>query len=69
MDSSVIEQILKNFEEFFNFLFKSYLGIAILIAAFLFVTFIVAFILEKRTRKQIKDYGLEDKAEEDESAD
>ena len=42
---------------FFGFLFGTYQGLGVLVGSFLILSFIIAFILERRTRKVFKDRG------------
>ena len=45
-----------NFEEIYAFLFESYAGIGILIAAGLIISLIANIIMERRTRKVYKNH-------------
>ena len=42
---------------FFGFLFGTYQGIGVLVGSFLVLSFLIAFILERRTRRVFKDRG------------
>ena len=45
---------------FFDFIFGSYAGMGVLIAFFLVLSLVLAFLLERRTRRVYKDRGPAD---------
>ena len=55
-----------DFGSIYDFLFNTYAGIGVLVAASLVICVIVAAVLELRTRKTYKDRGS--RAEDDEDA-
>ena len=46
--------------QIYHFLFETYAGIGCLVGFFLIVTLLLAFLLERRTRRIFKDRPLED---------
>ena len=59
--------------QIYHFLFETYAGIGCLVGAFLIITLLLAFLLERRTRRIYKDRplekdfsGFEDDEEDDE---
>ena len=45
------------FAGIYHFIFETYAGLAILMGGCLVICFILAFVLEKRTRKRYRDRG------------
>lgn len=68
MDLSFIDTLLNELDQICNFLFETYTGIGILVLATLLLTFVIAAILEIKTKNKYKNHPVEediDKVEEE----